>query len=268
MYEDDRRLRIPGILDRVATACDFVVEAARRAGLDERAVYHCQLAVDEACTNVIEHGYQMNGAEQAIDILCRKEDGRFSIIISDDSPPFNPLLQADPDPNQAIEDREPGGWGVYFIKKVMDEVFYQHDASRNNLVMVKRMNERVKDSKVREHQPRMVSAVAPMPGLWVVTPHGRMDGDLSKNVEQIIHAKGQEGSRAFILDMSDVDYVSSAGLKVLVRLWQQIGEAGGHLLLAGLHARVREVLEIVGLDMVFTVYETVESAISDYRIAP
>jgi anti-sigma B factor antagonist len=58
---EEHRIVIPGIQDRVPDVCDFVVAAARRAGLNERAIYHCQMAVDEACTNVIEHGFDNAG---------------------------------------------------------------------------------------------------------------------------------------------------------------------------------------------------------------
>jgi len=134
---EERRLRIPGIVEKVRVACDFVVEAAQRAGLDEREVYHCQLAVDEACTNIVEHGYGRNGKDNVIDIICRSEDKRFIIIVLDDSTSFDPFSRPDPDPNKSLEEREHGGWGIFFIKKMMDEVDYQRYGDRNHLVMVK-----------------------------------------------------------------------------------------------------------------------------------
>jgi anti-sigma regulatory factor (Ser/Thr protein kinase) len=136
---EERRLRIPGSLEKVRVACDFVVETARRAGLGDRAVYHCQLAVDEACTNIIEHGYGMNGANQVIDVICRQEADRFVITVIDDSAPFNPLTIKEPDPSMLLEDRKEGGWGIFFIKKVMDEVSYQQQGNRNRLMMVKNL---------------------------------------------------------------------------------------------------------------------------------
>ncbi len=134
---EERRLRIPGLIEKVRVACDFVVEAAQRAGMDERSVYHCQLAVDEACTNIVEHGYGRNGMDKVIDIICRSEGNRFTITVLDDSGPFNPFSRPDPDPSAVLEDREHGGWGIYFIKKVMDEVGYQRQGERNRLTMVK-----------------------------------------------------------------------------------------------------------------------------------
>ena len=70
----ERQLRIAGVLENVSVACDFVVEQAREAGLDERAIHHCYLAVDEACTNIIEHGYGVHCDDCVIDVFCQHDD--------------------------------------------------------------------------------------------------------------------------------------------------------------------------------------------------
>ena len=128
------------MIEKVRVACDFVVEAAQRAGLDEREVYHCQLAVDEACTNIIEHGYGRNGRDNVIDIICRSDDRQFIITVVDDSLEFDPFSRPDPDPATLLEHRKEGGWGIYFIKKMMDEVAYHRQDERNRLTMVKHLS--------------------------------------------------------------------------------------------------------------------------------
>jgi anti-sigma regulatory factor (Ser/Thr protein kinase) len=135
----ESRIRIAGVLEQIPGACDFVADAARAAGLDERAAYHCQLAVDEACTNIVEHGYGAENAGKFIDIICRVDSRYFTITIIDESPAFNPLVKDDPDPTAVLEDRGTGGWGIYFIKKLMDEVSYLHEAHHNRLVMMKKL---------------------------------------------------------------------------------------------------------------------------------
>jgi serine/threonine-protein kinase RsbW len=137
MTMKENHMQIAGVLEQIPGACDFVAEEARQAGFDERAIYHCQLAVDEACTNIVEHGYELNGADKVIDITCRAEPQRFTIVIVDTSPAFNPLAQNDPNPGAALEDRGTGGWGIYFIKKLMDEVSYINEGQHNRLVMIK-----------------------------------------------------------------------------------------------------------------------------------
>lgn len=141
MSMQEYRFQIMGTLDEVPSAVGFVSETAEQVGLSQQGVYHCELAVDEACTNIIEHGYGYNGADHVIEIICQVKSPNFIISISDDSPPFNPLARPDPDPDAGLEERSSGGWGVFFIKKVMDQVSYAYRGNRNHLVMMKRIDQ-------------------------------------------------------------------------------------------------------------------------------
>ena len=139
MTAQTKTIRIPANLPAVATACNFVVKVAIAAGMDEKQVHQCQLAVDEACTNIIEHGYQAHNQGQFIDVTCLLLADRITIRIEDDSPAYNPLQRSEPEPDAdaALEDRERGGWGVFFIKQVMDDVVYHYRDGRNQLDMTR-----------------------------------------------------------------------------------------------------------------------------------
>jgi serine/threonine-protein kinase RsbW len=139
MMVEERQLKIRGVIQDIALARDFIAETATRAGLDDQLVHHCQLAVDEICTNVIEHGYGDLGANHSIELICRLETHQFTIIIVDDSHAFDPLKRPDPDPDASLHDREAGGWGIFFVKRMMDEVTYHHDGNQNYLRMVKHL---------------------------------------------------------------------------------------------------------------------------------
>jgi serine/threonine-protein kinase RsbW len=134
----ERRLTIPAVLKELEPACNFVADAARAAGLNDDGVYHCHLSVEEACTNVIEHGYNFDGDNKVIDIICQQYPDRFTIIVIDDAPPFNPLTLPEPDPTAPLWERQGGGWGVYFLKQYMDNVAYRYEGKRNQLIMEKR----------------------------------------------------------------------------------------------------------------------------------
>ena len=125
---------IPGV-------CRFVGESADHAGLDARAIHHCQLACDEACTNIIEHGYGRECHDQVIDVTCIREAHQFKIVISDDSAAFDPLNVSAPDPKAQLEEREVGGWGLYFITTLMDDVSYDYYDGRNRLTLIKSVTE-------------------------------------------------------------------------------------------------------------------------------
>jgi serine/threonine-protein kinase RsbW len=140
MAANESRYELAGVLDAIPPACEFVAEAARYAGLDDREVYHCQLAVDEACTNIVEHGYGFNGADRVIQIVCRSDGEWFTIMIWDDGDHFNPLTRPDPNPAATLEERKNGGWGIYFIKNLMDDVSYARDGNFNQLTMIKQIS--------------------------------------------------------------------------------------------------------------------------------
>src|SRR5690348_9214862 len=97
MAAQESRFEIAGVFEQIPLAGDFVANIARKAGIDERGIYHCQLAIDEACTNIIEHGYGMNGADRVIQLICRVDSQYLTITILDNSSAFNPLERPDPD---------------------------------------------------------------------------------------------------------------------------------------------------------------------------
>jgi serine/threonine-protein kinase RsbW len=131
------QIRIRAQLSEVARVRHVVGEAALRAGLDEKARHHCQLAVDEACTNIIEHGFAGGQPAGWIEVICSWEPGVFRIFLSDNSPPYNPLEHIEPDPQAGLAERQGGGWGVYFIRTLMDDVGYAHTGGHNHLTLVK-----------------------------------------------------------------------------------------------------------------------------------
>jgi anti-sigma regulatory factor (Ser/Thr protein kinase) len=131
------RLSVPGRFDRLAQIAKFVEQAGLQAGLDEVAICRCQLAVDEACTNIIEHGYEGEGRGN-IDLTCSPAPGELTITIIDYAKPFDPDAVPEPTLNASLEDMQIGGLGVYFMRQVMDAVEFSYENGNNKLVLVKR----------------------------------------------------------------------------------------------------------------------------------
>ncbi len=133
-------LIIPGRYDRIQQACQFVAAGAAEAGLDDTAVFHVELACDEACTNVIEHAYGMEEAGN-IRISWEVQANRFVITIQDNGRAFDPDEVPVPPTDEAVDGPSGfprvGGLGVHFMRKLMDEVRYKFDAGGNTLVLVK-----------------------------------------------------------------------------------------------------------------------------------
>jgi anti-sigma regulatory factor (Ser/Thr protein kinase) len=132
-----RRLTIPGRLDQIEVACDSVEAGAMDAGFDEPTSYACQLAVAEACENIIKHGYG-SGQPGEICVEVVSTRGQLTIRLEDSGPPFNPARR----PMQpACDQNDPpvGGLGLVIIHRVMDRVTYLRRSGVNRLTMRKRM---------------------------------------------------------------------------------------------------------------------------------
>jgi serine/threonine-protein kinase RsbW len=119
---------IPVVLDRFG-------EALQANGFSAEEILDTQLAVEEAITNVIVHGYRRTG--EPISITCQIHHNRVEVRITDAAPRFDPFTVPEPELEESVEDRSIGGLGVYLIRRVMDEVSYHYRDGRNVLVMVK-----------------------------------------------------------------------------------------------------------------------------------
>ncbi len=121
-------------LDEIRT---FVGQAAERAGFSEQAVYAIQMATDEACSNVIEHGYR--GESGDIEICVDWDGFQLTIILQDTARhSFDIKKIAQPDVNAPLSKRKAGGLGIYLMKKLMDEVEYLPSSQGNTLILRKR----------------------------------------------------------------------------------------------------------------------------------
>jgi serine/threonine-protein kinase RsbW len=132
-------LRLSADLSQVALAREFVAREGRKLGADDRSVCDMQLAVDEACTNVIRHAYGERGGRIliAIDSI---EDG-IRVIIQDWGAAFDPGVVPVPDVAAPLDERALGGFGLFLMRQVMDEVDFVFDADNGNtLTMVKRLD--------------------------------------------------------------------------------------------------------------------------------
>jgi serine/threonine-protein kinase RsbW len=116
---------------------DYVTDYAKQAGLNETQVYAVQLAVDEASTNIIEHGYGQE-CPSRIDITCDVQEDGLKVVIYDDAEPFNPETISEPEINVSLDEIKPRGLGIFLMRQMMDEVNYQSSQEMGNtLTMVK-----------------------------------------------------------------------------------------------------------------------------------
>lgn len=124
-------LTMPGYFKNLARIADFVTTAAADACLDAKAVYAVQMAVEEACTNIIEHAYGGEGKGQ-IQIACIPKTEGLQIIITDQGVAFDPDQIPRLDTTASLSERNRRGMGMFFIYNLVDRVDYQFETPHGN----------------------------------------------------------------------------------------------------------------------------------------
>jgi anti-anti-sigma factor len=191
--------------------------------------------------------------------VCNIQPGQLAITINDDSPPFDPTDLPEVDTSsKPLQDRQPGGLGWFFIKKTMNVVFYTAKEGRNYLTMIKYSAQR--EANLGKTPDPLFPTHELRDGIWVVALSGRLDSSIGSQLESALTAQLDAAHLRLVIDMSNVSYISSSGLKALVSTWRSAQKRGGNVVLSAMNARVREVFEISGFDSLFTITETVDEA--------
>ena len=98
----------------------------------------------------------------------------------------------------------------------------------------------------------------------VVKVSGRVDSATAPELEKSLQGLLDSGRNQIALDLQATEYMSSAGLRVLVAMHKAAKKNGGGLCLAQPSVRVKEVLELAGLTPVFTVYGDLVEAVGSF----
>ena len=101
-------------------------------------------------------------------------------------------------------------------------------------------------------------------GVTVFSLEGRVDTQGATDLNEALNAAAAAGKSKMVLDMAQVGYISSAGLRTLAEIVTKNREAGGDLKLVALDAKVMRVLRIIGFDRFFSVYGSVGEAVAAF----
>lgn len=100
-------------------------------------------------------------------------------------------------------------------------------------------------------------------GVIVLVPAGRLDTQGAAGLNAALHRAVSEGRHKMVVDMSQVRYINSAGLRTLVDVLARNRKENGDVRLVALDRNVAHVFRTIGFDRLFAIYDTLEAAIAD-----
>ncbi len=107
--------------------------------------------------------------------------------------------------------------------------------------------------------------VSGMKRATLIEVNGRVDSTNATQLGDALNEQIDAGHHMLVIDLGNVEYMSSAGLRELVSALKKARKTqGGDLRLANLSVRVKEVLELAGLDTIFNIYPTQVEAVGSY----
>jgi serine/threonine-protein kinase RsbW len=128
-------LRLPSRLGYEKVAMDAASSLARRMGFDKDRVEALRTAVSEAVTNAIEHGNEHDSAMKVMVMLTVRPDGLVISVADQGRKPLDQdKTEAIPRIEESFNKEDKGGWGIWLIRELMDEVEFSTAPTGGNQV--------------------------------------------------------------------------------------------------------------------------------------
>lgn len=210
------------------------------------------VALDELLNNTLAYGFAGRGGG-AVSIDVELQPDRVCVTLTDNGKPFNPLEMSAPDTALPLEERPIGGLGIHLARGMMDEVAYQRRGERNVVSL----------AKLLARGPSMDISTRTQNGVTLVGFAGSLDSNTSPKAQQTLDGMLAAGVRKMVVDCTALDYISSAGLRVLLGTAKRLS-GGGALRLFGLNQTVREVFDISGFSTILAVFATETDALKGF----
>ena len=134
------QITVSNKVENIPKVAEFVTESLQKLGMQDGKIFDLNVAVDEACTNIIQHGYSPD-EEGTIEIQCQLlNENKAAVLIKDRGKPFDPTKHTNVDTTSNLEERRPGGLGLFFIRELVDEIYYEYKEGYEILTMVKNLS--------------------------------------------------------------------------------------------------------------------------------
>ena len=101
-------------------------------------------------------------------------------------------------------------------------------------------------------------------GISIFKLNGRLDSNTSQGFEKKIFQAITDGSKHMVIDFKDLDYISSAGLRVILKATKALKREDGSIMLCSMQDYVKEVFEIAGFDSFLPIVPGIEDALKSF----
>ena len=134
-----KELEITAVVENLPKVIDFVEEQTAAFGCSPRVSAQIDVAVEEVFVNIAHYAYYPETGPAVIRVETVREPLQVILTFLDNGQPFDPLVRSEPDIEQPLTDRDPGGLGIFMVRQIMDDVSYEYRNGQNILTFTKKV---------------------------------------------------------------------------------------------------------------------------------
>ncbi|OQX94767.1 hypothetical protein B6I21_08935 [candidate division KSB1 bacterium 4572_119] len=130
------KITVPAIPDSLPALRKFITQVGERYHFTTHEINAFRISIDEACTNIIKHGYHGRDNGQ-ISMLINADNVRLVVELTDQGMSFDPTMVNNPNVSKYVEKRKKGGLGIFIMRKFLDVIEYEVTTTGNVMRLIK-----------------------------------------------------------------------------------------------------------------------------------
>ena len=136
-----KEMSIDATVENIAPVTEFVNGELALLRCPERVRHQIDVAIDELFGNIAHYAYDPDVGPATVRVEVLREPLAVVITFIDHGVPYDPLSHAQPDVHAPLQERRPGGLGIFLVRRTMDDVSYEYKNGQNILRLKKRLAE-------------------------------------------------------------------------------------------------------------------------------
>lgn len=126
------------VIGDLSAATEYLEAEMEKRACPAKVAMQMAIVLDEIFSNIVKYAYPDGPGPIVFEIEETEPAHTLVLTFTDEGLPYDPLCAEDPDINRDIEERVPGGLGIYLVKNMMDDMTYTYADGKNILRLFKR----------------------------------------------------------------------------------------------------------------------------------
>lgn len=233
--------------DEITRIAQFIDELGMSLQLPSSITMSVNLAIEEAISNIIHHGYPAN-KEGEITLLTSVAPGILTARIIDNGISFDPTERnTDADNIISLDQQLTQGLGLFLIRRTMDKVEYHSTESQNELTLIKKIDMDFKP------EASLKTNICKIEEVTILTIEGRLDTANSNDFNVVISPLLSMPTPNIIINVEGLLYISSSGLRSLITLQKCVRQHQGVLVIEAMRPEILKIFDMTGCSSLFTI---------------